>query len=114
MRVANRSELIPILKQELMKHKKDNLVNEMEKMKVPGGPINKLSEVFKSNQVSARGMKIEMENKNSEKGFIELIGNPVKFSKTPVSYRHPPPKSGEHTNDILNEVSLKRKNNESK
>ena len=55
-----------------------------------------------------------MENKNSEKGFIELIGNPVKFSKTPVSYRHPPPKSGEHTNDILNEVSLKRKNNESK
>ena len=114
MRVANRSELIPILKQELIKHEKGYLVNEMEKMKVPGGPINKLSEVFKSNQVSARGMKIEMENKNSEKGFIELIGNPVKFSKTPVSYRHPPPKSGEHTNDILNEVSLKRKNNESK
>ena len=114
MRVANRSELISILKQELIKYEKDYLVNEMEKMKVPGGPINKLSEVFKSNQVSARGMKIEMENKNSEKGFIELIGNPVKFSKTPVSYRHPPPKSGEHTNEILNELSLKRKNNESK
>ena len=104
MRVSNRSELIPILKRELKKHKKNDLVDKMEKMKVPGGPINKLSEVFASNQVSARKMKIQMENKNSEKGFIELIGNPVKFSKTPVSYRHPPPYCGEHSDEILNEI----------
>ena len=104
MRVSNRSELIPILKRELKKHKKNDLVDKMEKMKVPGGPINKLSEVFASNQVSARKMKIQMENENSEKGFIELIGNPVKFSKTPVSYRHPPPYCGEHSDEILNEI----------
>ena len=104
MRVSNRSELIPILKRELKKHKKNDLVDKMEKMKVPGGPINKLSEVFASNQVSARKMKIQMENENSEKGFIELIGNPVKFSKTPVSYRHPPPYCGQHSDEILNEI----------
>ena len=104
MRVSNRSELIPILKRELKKHKKNDLVDKMEKMQVPGGPINKLSEVFTSNQVSEREMKIQMENENSEKGFIELIGNPVKFSKTPVSYRHPPPYCGEHSDEILNEI----------
>ena len=104
MRVSNRSELIPILKRELKKHKKNDLVDKMEKMQVPGGPINKLSEVFASNQVSEREMKIQMENENSEKGFIELIGNPVKFSKTPVSYRHPPPYCGEHSDEILNEI----------
>ena len=112
MRVSNRSELIPILKRELKKHKKDYLVDKMEKMKVPGGPINKLSEVFASNQVSAREMKIQMHNKNSEKGFVELIGNPVKFSETPVSYRHPPPSCGEHSDEILNEIMPKKDNNE--
>ena len=86
----------------------------MEKMKVPGGPINKLSEVFESDQVSARKMKIKMQNKNSDKGFVELIGNPVKFSKTPVSYRHPPPSCGEHSDEILNEVMSKKDKNEIK
>ena len=114
MRVSNRSQLIPILKQELKKHKKDYLVDMMEKMKVPGGPINKLSEVFASNQVSARMMKIQMQNKNSDKGFVELIGNPVKFSETPVSYRRPPPSCGEHSDEILNEIMSKKDNNEIK
>ena len=114
MRVSNRSELIPILKRELKKHKKDNLVRKMEKMKVPGGPINKLSEVFASNQVSAREMKIQMENENSDKGFVELIGNPVKFGKTPVSYRHPPPYCGEHSDEILNEIMSEKVNSKIK
>ena len=114
MRVSNRHKLIPILKQELKKHEKDYLVNRMEKMKVPGGPINKLSEVFASKQVSVREMKIQMQNKNSENGFVELIGNPVKFSETPVSYRHPPPSCGEHSDDILNEIMSKKDNNEIK
>ena len=114
MRVSNRSELIPILKRELKTHKKNDLVHKMEKMKVPGGPINKLSEVFASNQVSEREMKIQMENKNSEKGFVELIGNPVKFSKTPVSYRHPPPFCGEHSDEILNEIMSEKVNSKIK
>ena len=114
MRVSNRSELIPILSQELKKHKKDDLVDKMEKLKVPGGPINKLSEVFASNQVSARKMKIQLENKNSNKGFVELIGNPVKFSKTPVNYRHPPPSCGEHSDEILDEIISKKASNEIK
>ena len=112
MRVSNRSQLIPILNRELKKHKKDYLVDKMEQMKVPGGPINKLSEVFASNQVAARKMKIQMKNKNSGKGFVELIGNPVKFSETPVSYRHPPPSCGEHTEEILDEIMPKKDNNE--
>ena len=114
MRVSNRSELIPILKRELKTHKKNDLVDKMEKMKVPGGPINKLSEVFASNQVSEREMKIQMNNENSEKGFVELIGNPVKFSKTPVSYRHPPPYCGEHSDEILNEIMSEKVNSKVK
>jgi len=34
-------------------------------------------------------------------GVARSIGNPVKFSETPVSYRLPPPLLGEHTKEIL-------------
>ena len=46
--------------------------------------------------------------------FDELIGNPVKFSETPVTYRHPPPSCGEHSDEILNEIMSKKDNNEIK
>ncbi len=37
---------------------------------------------------------------------MELIGNPVKMSRTPVEYRVPPPHVGEHTEDVLKEFGL--------
>jgi formyl-CoA transferase/CoA:oxalate CoA-transferase len=32
------------------------------------------------------------------------IGNPIKFSETPVSYRLPPPLLGEHTCEVLRDL----------
>jgi crotonobetainyl-CoA:carnitine CoA-transferase CaiB-like acyl-CoA transferase len=60
--------------------------------------------VFSSNQVLARDMKIKINRENSLSGFVELIGNPVKFSKTPVTYRRAPPICGEHTDEIITEI----------
>ena len=71
---------------------------------VPGGPINSLSEVFTSDQVEARGMKISMPDEHAASGGVPLIGNPVKFSKTPVSYRHAPPACGADTQDVLDDL----------
>ena len=34
-------------------------------------------------------------------GEVRLIGNPLKFSRTPVSYRRAPPATGAETEDIL-------------
>ena len=69
-----------------------------------GGPINTLPEVLASDQVAARDMQISMEDKHAQSGKVELIGNPVKFSKTPVTYRRPPPACGQHTDEILEEL----------
>ena len=113
-RVKNREELISILSEEFKKHTKDQLNREMEKLKIPGGPINKLSEVFESEQVYAREMKIKVNNKNVKGGSVDLIGNPVKFSKTPVSYRSPPPSCGQHTSEISAQFNLNEINKESK
>jgi crotonobetainyl-CoA:carnitine CoA-transferase CaiB-like acyl-CoA transferase len=40
----------------------------------------------------------------SGKGTVDLIGNPLKLSETPVSYRRPPPTLGQHTDEVLEEL----------
>ena len=103
-RIENRDELIKILSREILKFKKKNLLEQMEKKSISGGMINSLSEVFSSEQVSAREMRIKIEQGDSIDGFVELIGNPVKFDKNQVTYRRPPPKCGEHNDEIIQEL----------
>ncbi len=103
-RLANRDTLIPILAEQLSKMPKQRLVEGMEACGVPGGEINTLPEVFASEQVAARAMKISMNYPQAASGKVDLIGNPVKFSATPVTYRHPPPMCGEHSEEILREL----------
>lgn len=103
-RVLHRDILIPILAEEISQHPKDWLVSEMEEAKIPGGPINSLPEVFASDQVSAREMVVSVNDPHAHDGFVDLIGNPIKFSETPITYRRAPPMCGEHTEEILTEL----------
>jgi len=34
------------------------------------------------------------------------IANPMRFSKTPVTYRRPPPMLGQHTREVLQELGM--------
>lgn len=102
-RVENRVELIDILKIEFKKFSKKQLLDQMNANNVPCGSINNLEEVFNSEQVAARQMKITMHHPQSGSGTVDLIGNPVKFSKTPVTYRRAPPVCGADTQDVLAE-----------
>jgi len=37
-------------------------------------------------------------------GEVALLGNPIKYSKTPVDYRLPPPRAGQQTDEVLTEL----------
>jgi len=80
----------------------ENLTKMLEAADIPCGPINTLDKVFTNPQVAAREMLVTMEH--STIGDLPLIGSPLKFSQTPVEYRLPPPRLGEHTEEILREV----------
>ena len=80
------------------------ILEGMEREGVPGGPVNTVREVFATDQVAARQMKIKMPHKAAASGEVSLIGNPIKFSKTPVRYRRAPPMMGEHTREVLREL----------
>jgi crotonobetainyl-CoA:carnitine CoA-transferase CaiB-like acyl-CoA transferase len=106
-RVQNRDALLQILSPILKKLDRNTLLSQMEQSGIPGGPINTVAEALDSEQSLARGMRIDMPHSHSADGSVSLIGNPIKFSKTPTSYRHAPPTCGEHTIEVLNELSQK-------
>ena len=105
MRLKNRDRLIPILINEVAKWNRDALVAALDAANVPGGAIHNVEDVFASDQVAARDMKITMAHPAAGKQGVDLIGNPVKFSKTKVSYRRPPPMCGEHNDEIMAELA---------
>ena len=100
-RLANRDALIAKLTPLIAQHSMRAILDGLEASKIPVGPVNKLDAVFASDQVSAREMKIQMATEASGNNAVDLIGNPLKFSKTPVTYRHPPPRFGAHTKEVL-------------
>jgi len=71
---------------------------------VPSGPVNTLDQVFADPQVRARGLRAPMAYPGAKGGAVDLIGNPIKLSATPVDYRLPPPRLGAHTQDVLSEL----------
>ena len=46
-------------------------------------------------------MVVQMPYDLSGDGEVRLIGNPIKMSETPVSYRHAPPQCGEHNDAVM-------------
>lgn len=76
------------------------VMSGLEAVKVPVGPVQTLDQVFASPQVAAREMQIDMGREGADP--LRLIGNPLKFSATPVSYRRTPPHFGADTETVLN------------
>jgi len=101
-RVKNRAALVPELEACLKTRTKKTWLTDLESAKVPCGAINNFAEVFSDPQVRHRDM-VQSWDHPLKKG-IELVSNPIKFSKTPVQKRNPPPMLGEHTHQVLKEL----------
>ena len=68
---------------------------------IPAGPVQDLAQVFASPQVAARGMRLRMAHPTAGTGHVDLIGNPLKLSHTPVRYDRAPPTLGQDTGAVL-------------
>ncbi|UCE84667.1 MAG: CoA transferase [Deltaproteobacteria bacterium] len=74
---------------------------------VPCGPVLDMAQVFADAQVLARGMLVELEH--PELGTYRTTGLPVKLSASPGRIERRPPLLGEHTDDILAECGLSKR-----
>lgn len=107
-RLAHRETLIPMLEEMLRSRSQAEIIAGLEARKVPVGPVNTLEQVFTSDQVTARGMRIAMDRADAADGAVELIGNPLNLSATPVRYDRAPPRFGQDTEAVEEWLAGKR------
>ncbi|WP_176515863.1 CaiB/BaiF CoA transferase family protein [Pseudomonas faucium] len=101
-RVANRAELIPLIRQATVFKTTAEWVQQLEAAGVPCGPINDLAQMFQDPQVVARGLAVTLPHVLA--GSVPQVASPIRLSETPVEYRHAPPLLGEHTEVVLADV----------
>ena len=98
-RVAHRAELIPLIRQVTVFRTTAQWIAALERAGVPCGPINDIAEVFGDPQVRHRQLQREMAHPSA--GRVSLVANPIRLSRTPVSYRMAPPLLGEHKESVF-------------
>ncbi|QNP47310.1 CaiB/BaiF CoA transferase family protein [Diaphorobacter aerolatus] len=98
-RLANRVELVAMIRELTATRTTRDWVALLEQHAVPCGPINTVRDVFDDPQVRARGMRLEMQHR--EAGAVPIVASPIRLSDTPVDYRLSPPELGQHTEEVL-------------
>ena len=99
LRTRHAAALKAEIEQALAAHGTAHWLVAIDAAGVPCGPINRLDQVYADPQVQARGLKINVPHPKA--GSVPLVANPIKFSRTPMSYDTPPPIVGEHVEDVL-------------
>jgi len=104
-RTQNRDDLLPLIEAVTKTKSMAYWLSGLENIGVPCGPVNTLDRVFNDPHFLHRGMKLTMDHPLSGDGTVDLIGNPLQFSRTPVTYRRPPPSLGMDTDEVLDELT---------
>ncbi len=99
LRVENRAALVDAIQARLATDTTAAWLGKLAERGVPAGPINDLQEVLTNSHAQERNLVRTITN--SEGDAVPTVANPVDFVATPVSYRHAPPKLGEHTDEVL-------------
>lgn len=98
-RLRHRRLLIPMLEEKLAAKKAEEWIGILLEAGVPAAPINDIPTALSDPQVKYRGLVTQI-------GGISMIGSP--FHPGDDSYlRLPPPRLGEHTQEILDELGNK-------
>jgi crotonobetainyl-CoA:carnitine CoA-transferase CaiB-like acyl-CoA transferase len=98
-RIQNRDRLVAIMEEKLRERDRDEWLARFAAAGVPCGPINTMEDVYQDPQILHREMVVTLDH--PENKALKVTGNPIKLSRTPVEYHRPPPRLGEHSDEIL-------------
>ncbi len=103
----NRSALTGILQELFVKRPAASWVNAFRNAGIPAGVINSIEDLQRDPQLLERGTFTEV--KHPSLGRLRIVTALPKFSEMSGSVRLPSPKLGEHTDEVLREIGLSRK-----
>jgi crotonobetainyl-CoA:carnitine CoA-transferase CaiB-like acyl-CoA transferase len=103
-RLARRAEIVGRISTLTKKFTRAELLQKLEAVGVPAGPINDLEQVFADPQVIHRGMRIAPRSAAAKDGTIPGVRTPIMLDNVPMAAEHPSPRLGEHTAEILREI----------
>jgi len=104
LRNRNRAMLEPELEREIANWNSPELLAAMEAARVPGGPINRINEVFADPQVQARGMVVPVATSAGQE--TPQVRFPPIMTASPATIRRAPPALGADGAAILRGLGL--------
>lgn len=96
-RTKNREELRPHLLEKLREWNADDLFVALNKVGVPCGPINSIGDGVEL--AEKLGLRPRVTVGEGDRA-VDLIRNPIDFSDAELRYELPPPRLGEHSDEI--------------
>jgi crotonobetainyl-CoA:carnitine CoA-transferase CaiB-like acyl-CoA transferase len=103
-RLGRRAELVAKLSVLTSRMSQKALLDGLEAVGVPSGPINRLDQVFADPQVIHRGMLVKPVSEAAKAGEIPGVRTPIMLDGKPMASERPAPRLGEHTAEILREI----------
>ena len=101
-RIRNRDVLDQLIEEQMRLQPFAYWKEALEAAGVPFAPVNSVLDALDLEQIRARGMRIDLPHSGG--GSVPSPGNPIRLSRTPVSYRNAAPLLGEDTDAILGNV----------
>jgi len=96
-RVTNREPLVEALERALATESAAEWIGRLGARGIPCGMVNKVDQAFEL------ARQVGLEPVVSVRG-VDTVANPLAFSKTPATYRRPPPALGEHDAEVRTEA----------
>jgi len=99
LRHQHRSELEHLLHLAFAKQTRQEWLDRLNAHGVPCAPVNTIKEALADPQVRHRHMVHKLDH--SLGGELEVLGNPIKMSRSPSAEMVSPPFFGQHTDEVL-------------
>jgi len=98
-RTQHREELMPMIRSELAKRQRRDLLDAMSRVGIPCGEVAGLHEALTSQRATDGGLVQYMSHE--EVGQVAVLASPYRFNGERLPIRSAPPRLGEGTNDVL-------------
>ena len=99
-RVRNRASLVPMLAEAFRARPAEEWLRLLEDVGAPCAPVRTVDEVFASHEGAAMVQQVE----DPVRGVLRLVADPIRVNGGMPAVRMPPPRLGEHSAQVLDEL----------